>query len=46
VRPSGTEPKLKLYLEYLGPSGTQDAGAAKLEEIADELMRSFLVAAR
>lgn len=41
VRPSGTEPKLKLYLEYLGPSGTQDAGAAKLEEIADELMRSF-----
>ena len=41
VRPSGTEPKLKLYLEYLGPSGTQDAGAAKLDEIADELMRSF-----
>lgn len=41
VRPSGTEPKLKLYLEYLGPSGTQDAGAAKLEEIGDELMRSF-----
>lgn len=37
VRPSGTEPKLKLYLEYLGPSGTQDAGAAKLEEIANDL---------
>jgi len=37
VRPSGTEPKLKAYLEVVDPSGSQDAAAAQLAELRDEV---------
>ncbi|WP_148122545.1 phospho-sugar mutase [Spiribacter roseus] len=43
IRPSGTEPKLKIYLEYLGAPGSDDLAAEqaqaveRLEEIATDL---------
>ena len=41
VRPSGTEPKLKLYLSVRGRTGAEAAGAmAALEEAAGALMNS------
>lgn len=41
VRPSGTEPKLKLYLSVRGRNGAEAAGAmAALEEAAGALMNS------
>jgi phosphomannomutase len=37
VRPSGTEPKLKAYLEVIEPSGSADAAAATLAELRAEV---------
>ena len=37
VRPSGTEPKLKAYLEVVDPSGAQEAAAARLAELRTEV---------
>jgi phosphomannomutase len=37
VRPSGTEPKLKAYLEVVEPSGSPDAAGAALAELRAEV---------
>jgi phosphomannomutase len=37
VRPSGTEPKLKAYLEVVEPSGSQQAAAVRLAALRDEI---------
>jgi len=37
VRPSGTEPKLKAYLEVVDPSGSQDAAGTRLAELRNEV---------
>jgi phosphomannomutase len=37
VRPSGTEPKLKAYLEVIEPSGSADAAAATLGRLRAEV---------
>jgi Phosphomannomutase len=37
VRPSGTEPKLKAYLEVVEPSGSADAAAARLGRLRAEV---------
>jgi phosphomannomutase len=37
VRPSGTEPKLKAYLEVVEPSGSAEAAAGALAELRDEI---------
>ncbi len=37
VRPSGTEPKLKAYLEVVDASGSQDAASATLAELRAEV---------
>ena len=40
LRPSGTEPKIKLYLMATGPGGAEvDARLARLVEIADTIMK-------
>jgi len=37
VRPSGTEPKLKAYLEVVEPSGSADRAAATLQRLRTEV---------
>jgi phosphomannomutase len=37
VRPSGTEPKLKAYLEVVEPSGSAEAAAATLDRLRTEV---------
>jgi phosphomannomutase len=37
VRPSGTEPKLKAYLEVVEPSGSAGAAAARMAQLRDEV---------
>jgi phosphomannomutase len=37
VRPSGTEPKLKAYLEVVEPSGSAEKAAARLAALRDEV---------
>jgi phosphomannomutase len=37
LRPSGTEPKLKAYLEVVDPAGDPDRAAAELAELADQV---------
>jgi phosphomannomutase len=37
VRPSGTEPKLKAYLEAVEPSGSAARAAARLADLRDEV---------
>jgi len=37
LRPSGTEPKLKAYLEVVDPSGASDAARAELNELRDQI---------
>jgi phosphomannomutase len=37
VRPSGTEPKLKAYLEVIEPSGSAEAAAATLRQLRAEV---------
>jgi phosphomannomutase len=37
VRPSGTEPKLKAYLEVIVPDGSADTTAAQLAALRDEV---------
>jgi phosphomannomutase len=37
VRPSGTEPKLKAYLEVIVPSGSADVAAQRLARLRDEV---------
>jgi phosphomannomutase len=37
VRPSGTEPKLKAYLEVVEPSGSQQAAAVRLAALRAEV---------
>jgi phosphomannomutase len=37
VRPSGTEPKLKAYLEVVDPSGSNDAATARLDRLRAEV---------
>jgi phosphomannomutase len=39
VRPSGTEPKLKAYLEVVEPGGSADAAAVRMAELRDEVAR-------
>ena len=41
VRPSGTEPKLKAYLEVVLPTVDRDAAQAQLENIKTDLSRYF-----
>jgi phosphomannomutase len=37
VRPSGTEPKLKAYLEVVEPSGSAEVAAAALARLRAEI---------
>jgi phosphomannomutase len=37
VRPSGTEPKLKAYLEVIEPSGSADRAGARLQQLRGEI---------
>ena len=37
IRPSGTEPKLKCYLEVILPGGTWEEARGRLDAIAGEL---------
>ena len=37
IRPSGTEPKLKAYLEVVDRSGSAQAAAASLGTLRDEV---------